>query len=86
MLSSGPQAYDAIYLLAQAIKAGGNTSPSAIVSHLGKLKYTGVCGQYKSDSHHNMIHTVEIISTANTSEQLAQYTNLQSVPPADIQQ
>ncbi len=86
VLSSGPQGYDAIYLLAQAIKNdGGNTSSSAVAAALGKLKFNGVCGQYHSDSQHNMIHSVSIISTANTAEQLAAYTNLESVPPASLQ-
>lgn len=60
-----PYNYDAVNLLAAAIKAdGGNLSPGAINRELGKITYHGVCGTYHADSGHDMMHTVEIDSFA----------------------
>ena len=58
-----PQFYDAVYILAQAVKAsGGDISPSALIGALNTMNYTGVCGNYKTDSEHNMGHTAWIVS------------------------
>lgn len=58
-----PYVYDAVNLLAAAIKDdGGNISPSAINKELAKITYSGVCGTYHTDSAHDMIHTVSIDS------------------------
>jgi branched-chain amino acid transport system substrate-binding protein len=61
-----PYAYDSVMLLAAAIKKdGGNLSSSAISKALGSITYQGVCGTYKSDVNHEMIHTIQIISVKN---------------------
>jgi branched-chain amino acid transport system substrate-binding protein len=61
-----PYAYDSVMLLAAAIKKdGGNLSSSAISKALGSMTYNGVCGTYKSDVNHEMIHTIQIINVKN---------------------
>ena len=61
-----PYAYDSVMLLAAAIKKdGGNLSSSAISKALGSISYNGVCGTYKSDVNHEMIHTIQIINVKN---------------------
>jgi branched-chain amino acid transport system substrate-binding protein len=61
-----PYAYDAVEMVAAAIKAeGGNLSSSAIAKELGKITYTGACGTYHSDVNHDLIHQVTIVSFAH---------------------
>jgi branched-chain amino acid transport system substrate-binding protein len=77
ILGSGPDSYDAINLVAAAVKQdGGNLSPSALVSALSSVTYDGACGTYHSDSEHNMVHSVQILSGAGAG--LATYTNMAS--------
>jgi branched-chain amino acid transport system substrate-binding protein len=64
--TSTPYAYDAVELIGAAIKAdGGNLSSSAITKALGNLTYQGVCGTYHSDTNHDLMHQVTIVSYAN---------------------
>ena len=64
--TSTPYIYDAVEFLAAAIRAaGGNTSPSAITKQLSTITYTGACGTYHSDSNHDLIRQVALVSYAN---------------------
>ncbi|HEX4220251.1 MAG TPA: ABC transporter substrate-binding protein [Acidimicrobiales bacterium] len=79
VVSSAPQAYDAVYAVADAVKEGGGSlSPSSIVKHLSKANFTGACGQYTTDKHHNMIHQVQVVSAGDPTKNLAVYSNLNS--------
>lgn len=79
VVSSGPQNYDAVYALANAVKAGGGSlAPSSIIKHLATANFTGACGQYKTDNHHNMIHQVQVVSAGDPTKNLGVYTNLSS--------
>jgi len=79
VVSSAPQNYDAVYALANAIKAGGGSlSPSSIIKNLSKVNFTGACGQYKTDTHHNMIHQVQVVAGGDPTRNLGVYKNLNS--------
>jgi branched-chain amino acid transport system substrate-binding protein len=79
VVSSAPQNYDAVYAVANAIKAGGgNLSPSSIIKNLAKANFTGACGQYTTDKHHNMIHQVQVVSAGDPTKNLGVYKNLNS--------
>lgn len=79
VVSSAPQNYDAVYAVADAIKAGGgNLSPSSVIKNLAKANFTGACGQYATDKHHNMIHQVQVISAGDPTKNLGVYQNLNS--------
>ena len=53
--------YDAVYVLKDAITAAGSTDPKAVSAQLAKIDHKGVCGEEKTDAHHNLIHSVQII-------------------------
>jgi branched-chain amino acid transport system substrate-binding protein len=66
LLSSSPNNYDAVNLVAAAIKKeGGSLQPSAIIKGLGSVSVTGVCGSLSADKYHNLFHEAEIISTTS---------------------
>jgi ABC-type branched-subunit amino acid transport system substrate-binding protein len=58
-----PYAYDAVEMLAYAIKHdGGNTSSKAIEKEMGTMTYHGVCGTYHADADHGMLHQITVVS------------------------
>ena len=78
ILSAGTDVYDAVYLVAQAVKAdGGSLAPKDITKALSSVSYDGACGTYHSDSEHNLEHSVQIISGADLSL-VAGYTDMKS--------
>lgn len=78
ILASGPYTYDAVNLVAQAVKAaGGSLAPKDLIKALSSVSYDGACGAYHSDSEHNLFHAVQIISGADQSL-VASYTNMKS--------
>lgn len=54
------QGYDAVYLLAQAMKDAGSTDKTAVVNALTKINFTGITGTIKFDSERNPIKGVVI--------------------------
>ena len=71
--------YDAVNLLAAAIKAeGGDLSASAIIKELGRITYQGACGTYHSDVSHELIHQAAIVSYAQglPGKLVGNYVNL----------
>jgi len=61
-----PYVYDAVNLIAAAVKAaGGSTSHAAITKELGKITFKGACGTYHSDANHDLMHQVALVSFAN---------------------
>jgi branched-chain amino acid transport system substrate-binding protein len=58
---SQPTVYDEVFLFATAANQAKSVAPAAVTAQLGKLTYTGVCGQYKSDSEHNMAHSAQLV-------------------------
>jgi branched-chain amino acid transport system substrate-binding protein len=77
-----PGFYDAVNMIASVVKANhGDISPTSIVNGLKTLDYTGVCGQYKTDSENNMGHTAWIVSLKGGPAQktlITTYPNLAS--------
>ena len=75
-----PVSYDAVMILAAAVKqAGGDLSPSALLSALKSVSYTGVCGTFKADSENNMAHSAYIVSFAGGTKTLVtRYDNMTS--------
>jgi branched-chain amino acid transport system substrate-binding protein len=59
----GPS-YDAVKLLAAAVKQAGSTDSSAITGVLRSISYDGVCGRYKADANQNMWHRVMIVDAS----------------------
>lgn len=57
-----PNNYDAVYLLKAAVDKAGSTEPEAIAQALEGISYEGICGPYKADEHHNMIHNVPVVN------------------------
>ncbi len=53
--------YDLVYILKDAILAAGSSDPKAVAGALKKIDHKGVCGQEKTDSNGNLIHTLQII-------------------------
>jgi ABC-type branched-subunit amino acid transport system substrate-binding protein len=58
---AAPTTYDDVFLFAAAANQAKSIAPAAISAQLGKLSYTGVCGQYKADSEHNMAHFAQLV-------------------------
>jgi len=54
------QGYDAVYLLAQAMKDAGSTDKTAVVNALTNINFTGITGTIKFDSERNPIKGVVI--------------------------
>ncbi|MGA7418879.1 MAG: ABC transporter substrate-binding protein [Acidimicrobiales bacterium] len=58
--------YDAVNMVGAAIKAaGGSLNSSDITKQLEKITYTGACGTYHSDSNHDLMRQVTVVSYAN---------------------
>ncbi len=75
----GPQEYDSLYILKDAIEAGKSFDTSDIVAQLKTLSYTGVCGTYHANSSGALLNQLEVVSLANnTPKVLKTYSNLQS--------
>ena len=71
--------YDAVYLVKTAIEKGGSSDPSKIADYMKTADYTGVCGELKTDSNHNLIHQVPIIKYTGGAPTLVKLqTNLES--------
>jgi branched-chain amino acid transport system substrate-binding protein len=74
--------YDSILMLGKAAEAAGSTDPSKIEAALQTLTYQGVCGTYKSDGQHILLHNFEVLSFANgVSNPTTEKTY--TVPPGD---
>jgi len=58
---SQPSNYDAFFIIKAAAEKAKSIDPKAIVGQLNKIDYTGVCGQYKTDSEHNMAHFTQLV-------------------------
>jgi branched-chain amino acid transport system substrate-binding protein len=58
---AAPTTYDQVFLFAQAANQAKSIAPAAVSAQLGKLSYTGVCGQYKADAEHNMAHFAQLV-------------------------
>lgn len=54
------QGYDAVYLLAQAMKDAGSTDKTAVVNALTNINFTGITGTIKFDAERNPIKGVVI--------------------------
>jgi len=59
------QGYDAVYLLAQAIKEANSTDSAAIVAALTKIDFKGITGEIKFDENRNPIKGVVINTFKN---------------------
>lgn len=74
-----PTYYDAVYLLKAAVEKAGSIKPDAIAKALESLEFQGVCGTFKADEHHNMIHNVPVVRFPDGKPALAKnYTDLSS--------
>jgi branched-chain amino acid transport system substrate-binding protein len=63
--------YDALYLYRQAATDAGSADPLAVGAALRKADYQGVCGQERSDSNQDLLHTLDILSFPGAKETLA---------------
>jgi branched-chain amino acid transport system substrate-binding protein len=72
--------YDAVFIMAEAVKLAQSTDAQAVDTALTKVQYSGVCDPaYKADEEHNFAHQNTIISFANGDQTTAAtYT----VPPS----
>lgn len=78
IIASSPFIYDAVEMVAQAVKAdGGDLSASALNKALSTITYDGACGTYHSDAQHNLFHGVQIVKASNDSL-VTNYTNMAS--------
>jgi branched-chain amino acid transport system substrate-binding protein len=57
-----PTFYDAVHLLKAAVEKAGTTEPKALAKALADVTYDGICGTYKADANHNMIHNVPVVN------------------------
>ncbi|MEU4244535.1 branched-chain amino acid ABC transporter substrate-binding protein [Actinoplanes sp. NPDC026619] len=57
-----PSYYDAVYLLKAAVEKAASTEPAKVATALETIEYTGVCGTFKSDAEHNMLHNVPVVN------------------------
>jgi len=64
-------AYDAAYLLADAIKRAGSTDPEAITKALAETKdFEGITGKFSFDEQHNPVKEISIIEMKNGEQTL----------------
>lgn len=72
--------YDAVQIIAQAIRNTGSTKSTDIVKNLETATFkTSVCGEpYKADSKHNMAHQIYIHSFASGSPKVVQTVTVQA--------
>ena len=78
---SAPTNYDSVRFIAAAIEKAGSLDPSAIVKAMGEVSVDGVCGTLKSDSKHDLMHDMMIVSADGgkaNKELAATYSNLGS--------
>ncbi|WP_236794691.1 ABC transporter substrate-binding protein [Amycolatopsis sp. GM8] len=54
--------YDALYIFKTVAEQGKSIEPDKIADGLAKVDYQGACGEEKTDAHHNMLHSVPILS------------------------
>jgi branched-chain amino acid transport system substrate-binding protein len=75
----GPVFYDAVYILKAAVEKAGSNKPKDIATALETLEYQGICGDFKADSNHNMIHNVPVVNFPGGKAVVAKnYTGLTS--------
>jgi branched-chain amino acid transport system substrate-binding protein len=60
-VGASPTTYDDVFLFATAANQAKSIAPAAVSAQLGKLSYSGVCGQYKADAEHNMAHFAQLV-------------------------
>lgn len=66
MRTATPYAYDAVMILAAAIKAnGGSLNSAKLVKTIDTMTYDGVCGTYHADAVHELLHQITVISLKN---------------------
>jgi len=71
--------YDAVYLYMNAVQQAKSFDAHAVATALGNLDYQGVCGEEKSDSNHNLLHSLALLTFPNSTESLAKLvTNIPS--------
>ena len=58
--------YDAYYVALEALKAAGSVDPSAVLSVLPSLNYTGVTGEIKFDSIGDAVRDSAVVKSCNT--------------------
>jgi ABC-type branched-subunit amino acid transport system substrate-binding protein len=59
--SAQPSTYDEVLILAKAATDAKSIDAKAVIAQLGKMTYTGVCGPYKTDNEHNMVHSAQLV-------------------------
>lgn len=71
--------YDAVNLYAAAVEQAKSFDAKAVAGALSGLDFQGVCGEEKSDSNHNLEHSLTLVNFPNGQESLAQLvTNIVS--------
>ena len=63
--------YDALYVYRQAATDAGSANPQSVAAALRKEDYHGVCGEVKSDSNQDLLHSLDILTFPGDKETLA---------------
>lgn len=75
----GPDTYDALFILRQAIEEAHSFNTPDITAKLKTLTYQGVCGTYHANSTGAMLNQLSVVSLANYQPKILKvYSNLPS--------
>jgi branched-chain amino acid transport system substrate-binding protein len=63
--------YDALYMYRQAVTDAGSTNPRSVAAALRNEDYRGVCGEERSDSNQDLLHSLDLLTFPGGKETLA---------------
>jgi len=71
---NSPFAYDAVYVIADAMKRAGSTAPDKILAAMPATNYEGVLGQTQFDSKGDLVHgTISLYKYVGGKQTLLDY-------------